>query len=248
MICFETFVLEVAKAATEANLKFIVVRNYEGLPYRNASHDIDLLVPRALFSSYMSLLRVVCDKHDLLIKPARTYYYCCQQIISNMVTGFLQVDILPCFNWRGVEWMNAEHVYLRSEHLRQGIWKPVPADECIITFCHSYLYGGIVKDRYVPLLADLANSHADAIMFHFERIFGSMLGKRILDELQMSDVASLRRHSTSRRLKVLARGFVRSPAQSSVAAVRGYLLERRITAEQVLLSEEAKRSPAERPA
>ncbi|MCR4411184.1 MAG: hypothetical protein NUV77_02025 [Thermoguttaceae bacterium] len=237
---FEEVVRALAREATCRGQKFLVMKNFERLPQENLGRDIDLLVLPRSESRWRDLLDRVGGQLGLTRRPARKYYHCEQQVLDGLVSGSLQIDLIGRLHWRGVDWMSTSDVASRAVLLRDEIWVPEPADACVLTFCQSYLHGGLVVERHVARLVAAAQEHGGRVAERLAPIFGLAIAEDIVRALQRRDIAHLRAQATRYRLAVLRRGFLRHPCRFAVTAFLGYWMEWCITEEQVQASRDAK--------
>jgi hypothetical protein len=224
-VSLERLVRELAAAATAGGQRFLVARNYQLLPRQNVGRDIDVLVSPSRLRPWVRLTRVVSHGLGLRHESVRLHHYCCRQIISGLTGGSVDIDLIPHLDWRGVTWLSVDDVIRRATRFRNEIWIPHPADECVITFCHSYLYGGRVKEKYLPLMAIQAKGHADLVLQRLEGVFGVSVAGKLLDLLRDRDLRGLRRHAPRYRARALLRGFLRRPLRFAFAFARSYLAD-----------------------
>ena len=238
----------IARDAANSDEKFLVVKNHHGLPDVNVGSDVDILVRPNRMRHWHELLVRACRSFGATVERARCYFYSQQHIIHGLDTGSLQIDLMPRLHWRGGDWLDMHEVHGRAVRFREDLWIPHPADECVITFCLSYLHGGFVKTRYLPLLSRLAAAHDHEVSKQLKRIFGDRGGAEIVEELRLENLAGLHRRATSRRIRVLLRALARKPVHSITTMALGYAMEALITAEQAESSNEARNRTATRAA
>ena len=215
-----------AASARNAGMKFIVLRSYEGLPSSAVGRDLDLLVAPGSMSTWVSLLKSFCRTHGLRYQAGWRYLYCRSQFIWGLEgRDYIQIDLEPNLNWRGVDFLVPGDVIGDARRFCGDIWIPHPAHECIISFCMSYLHGGFVKSKYVNAMGDFARQYPVAVGRRLTRVFGEDAGQRILDAMIRGDFGDVSRAATANRIRALWRGLLRHPVRFAYSFVVGYLLE-----------------------
>ena len=222
-----TFVRQFAATSSARELKFLVIRNYQSLPDKNVGTDIDLLVSASCLPEWRAVLES-CTRPDFLLNMGDRRHYVQRCILGGPRGEVLVVDLICALVWRGVEWLSVVIVFEQARRFRDDIWIPHPAHECVITFCHSYLYGGHIKDKYIPLMSEQVRKHTDEVLGIFARIFGRRVGREVVSGLLMRDVSRLRRNATKNRIQVLVRGFFRRPLPFVYNFVLSYLMDFRV--------------------
>ena len=202
--------------AARSGRTFLVARNYQMLPGKNVGRDIDLLVPRRALCGWVGLVANACKKLGLAHYSIKKHRYCCRQVISGLNRGTLEIDLIPRLDWRGVEWLCMDQVVRRAVPFREGMWIPHPADECVITFCHSYLYGGHIKQKYVPSMAIFAKEHSRDVWNRLRRVFGMRIASEIVTGLQTQDVQILRRKAAKSTCSTTLLACWRSTSSNSM--------------------------------
>ena len=204
-------VKEMAAESKKQGQKFLVMRNYQELPDRNVARDIDVMIPKNTIVTWRRIIDNVSKKLGLSCRTGRQYLYVSEEFVSNVDSSELQFDIEPRMNWLGVDWLNNEDCIKRARLFKDNIWIPHPADECVISFCMSYLYGGFVKEKYLPLMSELAKNNKDEVLKILSNVFGKKIAAKIVDSLINKDIRDIAKNAARHRLIVLLRGFLRHP-------------------------------------
>jgi hypothetical protein len=223
------------------DLKIVVARNYESLPVNLASADIDLIIARDDIVKWSECIERTSMTLGLDCNMASQYYYCRQYAVMGLDDGPVRFDLLPILIWRGVKWGNTESVIAESIKYKDFIFKPKPIHEALITFCHSYLYGGFVKSKYVNHLQELIGQDFDGFELLLNNIFGERIGRDIFSELNLGDVSKLDQFSKKRRIFLALRHGILHPMIFYSSLLKDIIFELNIKNEDRLLSESSKR-------
>jgi hypothetical protein len=92
----------------------------------------------------------------------------------------------------------------------------------MITFCHSYLYGGFFPRKYRDSLLNLLLLSPSGAKTLLEKVFGKNDASFILQSIEEDDFDAIDKRSTVIRIRVLLRAFFRNPLQTLVGAIFSY--------------------------
>lgn len=225
-VSLKEFINELATEASSQGQKLLVLRNYQELPEANVGKDIDILILPNKIRLWYSIFEKTNTELGLDFVSPKVINYCChKQRIQGLSFGELEVDIEPHLSWRGVDWIDVESVINRSILFKDSIWISHPADECVISFCMSYLYGGFVQDKYLSLMSEQAKQNRNEVTELMAYIFGKKIAKRIIVSLIEKDIREISLKATNYRIRVLFRGFLRHPLSFLYTFFLGYYLE-----------------------
>lgn len=182
------------------------------MPGEIYSRDIDVLVYPEDIVKWMDLLTSICNSLGLELKKGQRYLYCHACFIEGLsgYPGGLEIDLEPALNWRGVDFLDVEDVLSDSIRYKRNIWIPHPADECVITFCSSYLHGGHIKPVYVPLMSSQAKEFKTRVQNNFALIFGKKYAVTISESLINENFSEILNDATKYRIRALFTGAQRS--------------------------------------
>lgn len=226
----ETFIRELAAEATRQNLKFLVLKNQEGLPEELGSRDIDVLVDKDKLRKWKSILKTVSENLGLVHRQGDKLLYCRMQFIDGFADRDteLEIDLIPVLNWRGTNFMSAEDILRRAVVYRDNIWMTTPADDCVISFCLSYLHGGTIKEKYLESMSLQASENRDEVFRLMSYVFSRKIAEKVVASLIHKDVSHIARKATTYRIIALLNGFRRHPLRFIYTFCLGYLIELKI--------------------
>ncbi len=169
------FVTAVFRAWQQANIHFLVLRNYESLPHFT-TNDIDVLVqPDELARAERALLRATdltgFRLHNRVQFATLALYLCSPQ--SNAQAHF---DLFTSLKWRGFDFLDCRG-FLQRKVARELFWIPHPADETATKLLASLIYTGKVKEKYRPAIAAGCRTETAAIVDLLARTYGAAHAK-----------------------------------------------------------------------
>jgi hypothetical protein len=241
MMTLSEFLMDLSQVLGEQNQKFLVARNYEALPQSNNSADIDLIISPKSVLIWRQCIEKIAKNNNLVVDRASQYYYCRQFAVFGLDDGPIRFDLIPFFLWRGVKWHDSEKVIDRAEIFRDFVYRPTSADEAFITFCHSYLYGGFVKEKYLSKLQGVIKSDRIEVSRLSNEIFGESITCQILDEIVSGDLRSLNNLARRRRLFAFNKNLCRKPFRHLLNLSIDMVYEKSINRKERLVSERSRR-------
>ena len=141
-------VTAVFRAWQQANIQFLVLRNYESLPHFT-SNDIDVLVaPEQLRAAEQALLRAAAQtgfrRHNRVQFATLALY-----LSSPQTNAQAHFDLFTALKWRGFDYISCQG-FLQRKVSRELFCIPHPADETTTKLLASLIYAGKVKEAYRP--------------------------------------------------------------------------------------------------
>lgn len=192
-------------------LKIIPVRNYSSLPIQNEGRDIDIVIRRDDIDDWINGLQLVADKRGCFLRQGRQYKYSRQFHFVAPDGSELEIDLLPRFHWRGIDWLDEREVVTESVRHRKMIQRPRADHEFVITLNHSFLHGGFFPEKYKARLQQLLETNEDQILTHLSAVYGESNGSSILELVRSGNVAELNRLNRGMRIRSLNRAFWKAP-------------------------------------
>lgn len=194
-------------------LLILPVRNYIGLPKTNIGRDIDIAISRHDIAKWVRHLTTVAQKNGYILRSEAQYKYCRQFHLVAQNGDNLEIDLLPRFSWRGIEWLDEKIVIKSSLKHNEMIKRPKADHEFLITLNHSYLHGGFFPRKYLEHLIDLLSSNKEAILDLMIPVYGKEDSATILEMTASRNVDLLDQLNTKIRVRCLWRAFKRNPAE-----------------------------------
>jgi thymidylate kinase len=161
----------VFRAWQQANIRFLVLRNYESLPHFT-TNDIDVLVaPDQLRQAEQALLRAAAQTgfrlHNRVQFATLALYLSSPQ--TNAQTHF---DLFTALKWRGFDFVSGQG-FLQRKVSRELFCIPHPADETATKLLASLIYTGKVKEKYRPAITAGCQAERAAVTELFAGTYGA---------------------------------------------------------------------------
>jgi thymidylate kinase len=164
-------VTAVFRAWQQANIRFLVLRNYESLPHFT-TNDIDVLVaPDQLREAELALLRAAAQTSFRLHN--RVQFATLALYLSNPQTNAqTHFDLFTALKWRGFDYVSCQG-FLQRKVSRELFYIPHPADETTTKLLASLIYVGKVKEAYRSAIAAGCQAEPAAITELLAGTYGS---------------------------------------------------------------------------
>lgn len=166
--------LEQVFEALNANLsKWMILRNYEGLPQKNRSKDIDLLLEKKDFKESEKVISSALESKGFsrLLKESYQYVWCLTffKIKKDKVIS-IKIDLLDGFVWRGAQLIDFTELYNRKVAY-DDFFVPDPVYDGFMLWLKPLLTGGFIKDKYREDIHHTIVKHPEEFYNLLELIF-----------------------------------------------------------------------------
>lgn len=204
----------------ESNIKYCVLRNYQGLPSSNTSKDVDLLIAPNSKEEVISIVNCVCNSlNSQMIKYTTLDYltsfvFCRHDENLESALFSIKLDFFFGLSWRGIQYVKYERV-LQNAIDYNGIMVISDADFLLTTLLYNLLYAKGIKPKYYEVLH--TKYKADRTGFNFAS--GKELGEDLtsvinsaLEKEEFSKIDELRPLVCKRLIKtnLLDLGYYKS--------------------------------------
>lgn len=214
----EIFLSELNIRASKLDLKIVVIRNNEKLPYQRTGNDIDVIIKNNDLNLWLSVIERLCKDNNINYEIRKKYYYCTKLYFPE-VDGGLELDLNNRFEWRGVEFYSTEKLINASKLLNQPIYTGGEHENNYITLHHSLLYGGFLNEKYNELYLVLVHDYYDWFYGELSNLLGVNNALYIINEIRSNN--SIPRSKINKmRVTALKRSLMKSPLKTTVNLVK----------------------------
>lgn len=202
---FKDFYHEFFNNLLNSNLKYSVVRNYEGLPNEKPGGDVDILIEREKINEVLNIIRKILEPVNGRVEITSTRFYVVKLKLHKIIDNhtklpITELDLIIKLSWKGLNWLSESEVLNQSILNNQSIYYPSSRHELQMSLFHSLLYGGFVKERYCKNMAILfIKSNKKLLKYDLIKNFGHQVANFIFNNLEKSDWNSLQNHSNEIR-------------------------------------------------
>ena len=132
------------------NIRYAVLRNYEGLPEDTGGHDIDLVIDRSSRAEVHTILAGLQKNYDIeWIRVGERQYIVSYYLVLSSTKELLQVDLFFGQEWHGRTIIPAKKMLeSRRQNQYNDLYILRPAYEAADSLFSSLIRGGFYKRRY----------------------------------------------------------------------------------------------------
>jgi thymidylate kinase len=202
------------RAFFDALGSYVILRNHDIDQNLNRGGDIDVLVDN------INLARTrLCEiLGQPLFSLRRTY-------VESHFYEWGHIDLTPRMEWRGAVYISNTTILNNADHSIFGFAKPGLADEALICWFASLIWGGFVKERYNSTITQAARDDGKRFLSLLNHAVGSKLGARLFSLALNGDPSQSVSMVRSLRRALWLRGFARQPIGTLGGLISHYVRE-----------------------
>jgi thymidylate kinase len=193
----------VFRAWQQAQINFLVLRNYEELPHYT-SNDIDVLMaPTQLRRAERTLLVAASESGFRLHNRAEfaTLAFFLSSRTSNVQT---HIDLFTALKWRGFDFLDCSEFLARR--VERGLFAvPHPAHEAATNLLAYMIYTGKVKPKYKASITTGFRANPDMVNSLLTKTYGSKLARFLVDVGSQEKWSDLEASTPALRRALVAR-------------------------------------------
>lgn len=194
---------------THNKIDFAILRNYESLPYRNKSNDIDILIKKNCLSHVESIIR---QASNIYIAHVSRRSYVVNYYLRNVIDGdnfCLQLDFLFYFERAGVRYIDTNKLLRRSETFN-GFKVLSTIDQALVLYLSKVIMHKQSKASYRNFIEKFALEKSDIFIGEIEEHTGLRIMK---NDLNLSLISSNLDVCRSIKTKIIFIGLLRQWAK-----------------------------------
>ncbi len=162
----------------QAGINFLVLRNYEDLP-RYTTNDIDVLVPKEQCKMTEKILIDTAASSGFRLHN-RAEFATLALYFSHAKTGAqTHFDLFTALKWRGFDFLPAEDL-LANKIARDSFFIPSPPHEAATNLLASFIFNGLVKEKYRTKIADVFRKEPEPALALLEKNYGHSLAEQFV--------------------------------------------------------------------
>ncbi|MFY9852624.1 MAG: hypothetical protein WAK26_01950, partial [Terracidiphilus sp.] len=217
------------RALDAEDVRFCVLRNYEGFPHYNSGRDIDVLIHDSDLKLAIRALRS--------IRGIRIVGYSERRYVANVFlqgvsatqdSRAIQIDFDLRLAWKGLTYLPTEVVLQAAIPRFVGnltVLVPSPVHESITSLLTSLIIGGSLKEKYFPQVQRTFASKRSGVIAALSPQFGARVATRLTDSVIGGDREKVHNCVSVLRTSLILHNLFRSPLRSALAVVRHYASE-----------------------
>lgn len=219
--------ITVKNALNSKNIKWLIVRNYEGLPEFNRSKDVDIAISHSDFKKVSHIifdaLKSIGFEYFFRIKYQYAWcntFFC----LKNGRVESIKIDLVDGFVWRGAQIVRFKDIYERKENYKD-FYVCSRLDDGFMLLIKPLMTGGFIKQKYVSDIVDSFNSNKKCFENLYYRTFGKSVSKKTFGFVENSDFEKLVKYKRKLCLKSWSRCFFKKPFSTFWKLIVHFALE-----------------------
>ena len=192
------FLVNIFKKFKKNSIEYVILRNYEKLPYDNDSKDVDILIKPSTIDNTL----------NLILKEAKELGYKCIWLnpldylvglvlakIENGIIYSIKIDLFIGLKWRGIEYINSDLILSKQIPYKE-FFVPSKESEAFIMIMYYILYAKGIRDKYLNHIYCYATNNIDDFNYILTKTLDSSLSLKIsklITQNQIEEIVSLRK-------------------------------------------------------
>lgn len=218
---------KIGNSLTGANIHWLVMRNYDGLPEVNRSKDLDIGIAHKNFQRAYNLISDVLKSLGFSRVFKLTYQYAiCATFfyVSEKSVESIKVDLIDGFVWRGAQVVSFEEIYTRRQ-LYKDFFVPSKLDDGFMLLIKPLMTGGFIKEKYRDDINNSLENNPQRFIHLFEETFGKELSEKLTPYLLNKDYDKLISYKKKLCTTVWKKCFIRDPIRTGFNCLEHFRLE-----------------------
>ncbi|MFA5688380.1 MAG: hypothetical protein WC959_04440 [Kiritimatiellales bacterium] len=184
-----------------ANIRYLVLRNYELLP-EHTENDIDILLDPAQLHPARKLLEQAARQEGWTIHNLG-HFSCTALFLYNLQTlEQIHLDLMCGAKW--YSFFFADHsLMLESRLPHKNFFRPAPVHETAVLLLTRLLYGGRVKEKYRETIRRSASDSRHELTEVLSPWLGGSLSRRIVEHAAAGQWEAIEAQAAMVRINVL---------------------------------------------
>ena len=197
----------------QSGLRWLVLRNYEGLPYENSSKDIDLIVEESRLDESSQIICAALKLQGFQLYTTTKYGGACAITCfktDNNECQSIKIDVMHSINWRGADIVTFAQVYHNSK-LYNNFKIPDVSMSAFLLFVKTFLMGGRLKKTYVSEIKSVIRENSEKFYCFLKDSFDGDVAEKIWNLLVLDHVDAALQLGKSARVATWFRFIRKKP-------------------------------------
>ena len=221
------FLIKLNDDLKKNNLKMVVIRNYQYLPRYNVGKDIDFIINPEDLNNWLVIIKRFSSNQNLKFKISennKSYYVKLKIIgVKDKKKNYLEIDLNYNFNWRGVEFYSINQLIEECILFNYPIYTSKNNFlNSYITFCHSFLYGGFINQKYLKEFRKALITNKNEFENLFKKNFSKKQTQYIFNKLESINFEIPRYIANIIRMKILLKSILKKPLLTLNLLIKSY--------------------------
>src|ERR1035441_10151163 len=214
-------VTAVFRAWQQANIRFLILRNYESLPHSSAK-GIDVLVAPGQLRQAEQTLLTAASQTGFRLHNRVQFADLALHFSSPLTNAQARFDLFTALKWRGFDFVSCQE-FLQRKVSMELFCIPHPADETATRLLNSLIYTGKVNEKCRPAITAGCQAEPAAVTELLARTYGAANARFLVTNAAEAKWDALEAATGRLRRAMVLRQLTRHPLHtmtSMLAAAR----------------------------
>jgi thymidylate kinase len=204
---------QVIEQLNNCNIKYFILRNYEGLPFINTSKDVDIIIEPGSYKVAADALSYVYDTNKLLYKVVKYERVRCWYGY-NLETQFsIHLDLIEGYINKGFEIFDFDELYKCTINYK-NFQVLEPAHDAVMLLYYKLVGTGQLEDKYRLYIKERYDEHRHLMRDIIFRTIDKKQANSIIYALDNNDYDSLVRMASKISVSSKKKVFFKKPLRT----------------------------------
>lgn len=205
------------------HIRYFILRNYEGLPQKNNSKDVDIVIEPKKHNAAKYILIQAYHKFGFLyihiVKYERARCFYGMNLVNNQS---IHIDLIAGYLHKGFELFPFDELYLNTKEYNGFKVLNVPYDALMLLF-YKVIGSKQLKNSYKEKISSIYREEQNQIDSTLIRILGNSKGKEIAQYIKTQDYDSVISNSSEISKMSKVRSFFKTPVKTLYRIIQFFL-------------------------
>lgn len=179
---------------SERGIRYVILKNEEGLPYKNHSKDVDIVIEPGTYKKAAFIIKDCYKRHGIShYKINKFERLRCWYGMNPTMHFAIHIDLLEGFQHKGFEMFPFNLLYENSCENKYGIRVLNEVMGCVVLLMHSTVCYHNIKEKYAILIANLYSKQREPIIDTLKYILGNKYAAIMVELLDKGDYKQINR-------------------------------------------------------
>lgn len=181
---------EIFSELSSSNIEWLVIRNYQGLPWVNCSKDVDIAVKKEEWDNAEQIIQKTLFLKNFIYYDLKRYQYIlCYTFFDHKGNGF-KIDLFDRNEYCGLTTHTFVDLNTCKIKTNEGVFGSCNLHNAIIVFLRPLLGGGVIKEKYIPEIIEFAADYSKKFEHELSRIITPKVSKQICIDINQERIKS----------------------------------------------------------
>ncbi|MFH5886174.1 hypothetical protein ACG2F4_17835 [Halalkalibaculum sp. DA3122] len=200
----------------KAEIRYFILRNYEGLPKQNNAKDVDIIIDCGTYDKAASILRSIFQKKNIsnfhVVKYERVRCWFGINVENNFS---IHIDLIEGYLSKGFEIFSFDILYQNTKAHKNFRVLNEPYNALMLLY-YKLIGANYLKKKYQDKINSIYSRYADCINNKIINTAGEKLGKEIISSLENEKFSRIENMASLLSKETKKRAFLRKPYKTLV--------------------------------